>query len=848
MAVEKKSTNGAQLTSDQLQAVARALALGAYESVRVVLESRSLRELDETPGARLLLARSLFDAGDIAAAINLLDRVADSNAEAPLAHHWRARVFAADGRADAAIAAVERLRACNPPRELVAATTIWVALTLGQCAQAGSVASAEVADRDGSANDDSALAGRLARNVAAIAAVQPEVAPTVGRSRPWDRFAFVDLDGTWTPLRRTGRDPEPVFEPKSQHSREADALSHCEPQLTMTEPVLIVGLGTGNLINELARITPKVGKRLAMLVVAPNWLELAGLLMIHDWSALIQSRVIWFLGPDPAELDRYLRADLRRMPRSGQFSAAITTDSRFAGYVDEANRVLGQIASDVNADAAALDEFYASESFIDRWKNRGPADPMRIMIQTCRYTTFIYNNSRQLADALCGQGHEIVLLEEGDEHHHWVGPLYVRSEISRFRPDLFIRTNFLRQEDSAHTPSAMPFLTWVMDYCPAHLGASRPERLLPHDYLTGFTKLALCERGYPAIRYLTSAVPSFASVYFAPACGPREYRWDVSFVSHHSTPVEKWIDRFRSVGHKPEVTRFVEALYEELGQKYRAGEVICHLDAQLGTAFADRLAPHPRPAWIHDYFVQLCNLFFRQTVLGWIAESGHSLAIFGNGWNEHPTLARHARGPVAAGTALREVYRSSRINLQLMVTGNFHQRVIDGLLAGGFFLMPRHPYYRPALPILDAELHGRLCRVLAESHVTTLSELEDLDHGLGAYVARLARSAEWLPTIPGTSDAERAFLQAESERVAFLERLFPSLAQVMFNDRAELLAQLARWLPADADREALVAAIQQSPMLRSLTTEFLVRRLLGWLSRRVGRFDAVDRISSDRAD
>src|SRR4030095_12213459 len=72
-------------------------------------------------------------------------------------------------------------------------------------------------------------------------------------------------------------------------------------------------------------------------------------------------------------------------------------------------------------------------------------------------------------------------------------------------------------------------------------------------------------------------------------------------------------------------------------------------------------------------------------------ELGLSLGLYGNGWDAHPEFARCARGPIAYGDELRDLTRRSAINLQIVPSLCLHQRLLDGLAAGGFFLVRENP-------------------------------------------------------------------------------------------------------------------------------------------------------------
>jgi hypothetical protein len=92
------------------------------------------------------------------------------------------------------------------------------------------------------------------------------------------------------------------------------------------------------------------------------------------------------------------------------------------------------------------------------------------------------------------------------------------------------------------------------------------------------------------------------------------------------------------------------------------------------------------PALMELLTQRVNNALVRHESLLWLAETGLDLRLYGRGWENHPRLARFARGVADNGTDLAAIYRCSRINLQVTPFGCVHQRMLDGLAAGGFFL------------------------------------------------------------------------------------------------------------------------------------------------------------------
>ena len=96
----------------------------------------------------------------------------------------------------------------------------------------------------------------------------------------------------------------------------------------------------------------------------------------------------------------------------------------------------------------------------------------------------------------------------------------------------------------------------------------------------------------------------------------------------------------------------------------------------------------PTRRTLSDFFIQrINNSLFRHQALTRATELGINLYLWGRGWEQHPRFARFAKGIACNQSQLCAIYQASKINLQLTPTGAVHQRLLDGLAAGGFFLL-----------------------------------------------------------------------------------------------------------------------------------------------------------------
>lgn len=809
--------------NDELLAqLSEALDWGAFRPVRTVLEGAGPAQRDQWPLARLLLARALFDADEFGAAIDELAPLEAIESLAGLIASWRARIHAADGQRDAAHAALD----ADGFRELSLdeqfQTRVWACLSLTQWDRLRSLLDMPHAS--------ASPAARLSRNLLAIRAHQPDVAERIARRRPWDRVQMVNLGGTWTPHLRTGDEPRAAFDPPTQHAREANALAECEPRLTIMAPAILLGAGTGKIIEELLRIVPKSGKEFAFLVVVTDWESLGGLFMVHDWSAGLALGRVRFLGPDPAELEDFLRADARRIPATGHFALCGAEHTEFVhDYVAAVDGMLLRLARERIERLAPLDAYYRSAAFVDRWRGN---EPKRILLQSCRYTTFIHGNVVALADTFRAAGHEVEILDEGDDCLNWIGPAAVEEAVARFRPDIYLRINHLRAETGARLPESLPVGAWIQDECASHFDGRLARHWPDRDFITGYNKLRYVAAGYRVDRFLTAPTPSSANLFGRATTGPRRYEHDIVYVSHHSRPPAAWLDDFRSSGRPLDQIRWVERLYDLLREADSDGELVSNVESRFGPTLANEGFAPPWPGWFVDFHVRLANLFFRQRVLTWIAEDGFELRLFGAGWDAHPTLGQFARGPVPYGAPLRDLYQSAKVVLQLTTTGNLHQRLIEAWLAGALVVMPREPGWH-GLVKTDAAAHAALHDVLLREPIATVADLDRTSPPAALTLRRSAEASRPIWEAAGLSKDEpidnRALLWAETELFRDAAEWFPAARDCLFENRAELRERLAYWLEDDDRREEWIGRLQRAEGLGYFTAERLCHRLLRWV-------------------
>jgi hypothetical protein len=172
-----------------------------------------------------------------------------------------------------------------------------------------------------------------------------------------------------------------------------------------------------------------------------------------------------------------------------------------------------------------------------------------------------------------------------------------------------------------------------------------------------------------------------------------KFSCDVSFVSHASMPANVIIQNEIQRLATQESRRLLSGIFERIIAVYDAGGMITEPVTIVGIInqtlieTSTSIPPEQMPSLLDLFTQRINNAFFRHQSLQWVADLGINLHLYGRGWENHPTLGRFARGVADNFGQLSSIYNASKISLHISPHGAGHQRVLEGLAAGGFFLM-----------------------------------------------------------------------------------------------------------------------------------------------------------------
>lgn len=595
--------------------------------------------------------------------------------------------------------------------------------------------------------------------------------------------------------RRSSRGDWEWFPGLADHA--AVAAAHPEPEgigSNMPGPYVFDGLGLGHFFERVyaATLDTFLGFSCALIVVEPSPAALAVVLHLHDWRTLLaDKRIFWLLGEGwPAALDDLWDRDVDLPWPRQAFSVGWAAEPSGGRVVEIIRSAAGRRECQVRDSFQEVEGIYAG-SDAAHWALRfeealdGRGEPLRVLAAVSTHTTFLQYAMRDAQRALENLGHSCVVLTESAPYQV-LSPLTFHAAIRRLRPDVFLAIDHLRPEFGHIIPANLPILTWDQDQLPHVFTLDNMRRVARHDFLVGCSKSKWVQAGCLPQQFLHARLPTCPEQFSGEPLSAEEigkYACDVSYVSHASQTAQAFHQEQRAACSDERLAVFLDALFElmpeALDQFHVAGRELC--DALLARAsrhcgFA--VCDPELIGWLRSWYLwRLGDRMFRHQALEWVGEwaqsRGRVFRIYGNGWERHPTLSRFAAGPAQNGRELVCIHRASRINLQLMPAGFIHQRALDGLAAGGFFMTRWVPedfrgrWLRSLVGLLDE------CRIRNQIEVFASQDPRIKQ----AWIERFGELS-WGQT--ETDLYQQAMLSAELE---YPDEVFPDFERIAFDSK-----------------------------------------------------------------
>lgn len=670
------------------------------------------------------------------------------------------------------------------------------------------------------------MAKRFEGNLAALATRGEEVAAI--------RIAWADASGRYEryvdtnrqhQIRRRDDDGRWQWFPGIRHHEETDRTENLPKPGNERFPLPIAfnGVGLGGMFERAYRETADtfLGYSSAIYLIEPDLADWALALHFVDWTEILTDpRVQLFVGPTWHTRLLHHAAHAFDVPLPAHaltigVRAEANAEPDVLDAIREAYHARDKIISDLQSQVArryeGRDAAYYAKRFSEALDGDGP--PLRVLSTTSSRTTFLQYSMRDALRALDALGCEYVLLKE-TRPHEVISPQRYYDAILDFEPDLMFVLDHLRAGFGAVLPENLPLLTWDQDQLPQVFTRDNIDVIAPIDFVAGYSKRRCLELGADPSQLLYCDVPTCPEQFSQAPLTDAElerYGCDMSYVSHASQTPAAFHEEERAHYNDPQVRRLLDELFERLPPLIRrhGGPHYALLETVLLDAMAHCRIQH-LDAGLHEHLVRwhlwrLGDRLFRHEALAWAAkwaeQGGHRLRIYGNGWEDHPTLAKFASGPAENGRELVCVYRASTINLQLMPAGFIHQRALDGLAAGAFFLSRKVPF----------DLRGRQIRTLVDRMrelgiTTTDAFLSCRDRTITETFSELYGPFESHARTRWPNVCDLMYIAGES---TYPDEVFDGFDRIVF-DSAETLAKRAdEFLHDGGERTRIVQSMRE---------------------------------------
>lgn len=509
-----------------------------------------------------------------------------------------------------------------------------------------------------------------------------------------------------------------------------------------------------------ARIEQPDGFRPALRVVVPDATSLIRALTLADLrSVILDERAWWFVGQRSGEqlaehfaqrLGCVERCSLIVTPSTTRRSSPDTM-SILESFTIEQEREIEATRQRVLRSYDARDQAF--------WRNRyasaSTQNPLRVLIPTTRYSTFLQHSAADIAEAFRAVGIDARVLIEPDGAARFCSLAFLR-EIDRFDPDAILSINFTRHDINAMAgggtddasrviPPHVPMITWVQDAM-VHLKRSGAAASLSElDFVVGHVHPEMLGEDPRAhARFLPSPVLASEAKFTdtqADADLASTYRCEIVAITHQSQTPGRFV---QSLLHQPSASAEARRAIEDIARHVpglcdRAWNEGVFEPARSMVEQAVRRAGLSGDQAVgivmSQVAIPLIDRTLRHQAFEWAARvatrRNWRFHLHGRGWNLHPTLSAFAKPEVPHDASLHAAYQSASVCMHVSAHGYLHQRVMECALSGG---LPITRLTRE--DVFKLEHHARVW--LPERTLATFSSVLDrrtyvhaVDHFLG---------------------------------------------------------------------------------------------------------------------
>jgi hypothetical protein len=677
------------------------------------------------------------------------------------------------------------------------------------------------------------LNNRFDANVAALASREPNLAQQLRSFKP-SAVYHIRVEGDRVllgtgPAGNVAQLPQ-IMTPASSMK----TLGALFPQGNYNEPVLVTGEDLGWMVNSLYQLPCKLanapGYRPPLFFLIRDLERLWVILHVQDWITLLgDARVRLFAGEDcvPRFEASLIEQAMVRWPKlSIDIDKSIWPNGRSfeVCYIDALQKQSAQITQLQEQ----IENLYSHTTQQSVGELLAGGKSLRVMGITSRYTTFIQHSMRDWLAAFEKLGHQTRLVIEAADHE-LPNNVALSQETVEFKPDLVVIIDHYRAELSG-LPAKVPVVMWVQDRLPNIFNKDAGPKQERLDYTIGYSMLELTqEYGYPVSRFLPTMMAVNESRFTPRDLTPAErqqFGCDVSFVTNATASVDELMREIK-INQVPAGVRFLDEVCQQFKAIYDAGDSVTSGDLMRGIIqrTADRLKVNANTDSTLQVFIhKINNALFRHQAIRWAAELDLNLHLYGKGWEKHPEFSRYAKGIADNQTQLPIIYQASAINLQVTPFGAVHPRLLDGLMAGGFFLLRATVMDELELILRDM---GDWCR---QRSVRSAQEM------IARADAAFLDMAKRYTALGGDNPLTRPEYYFGAVRECALSgytrtasTLWPEGNKVTFTHRQQMQSMLKHYLNSPEERRDIAGRMRQR-VLETHTYQSIARRTLSFIA------------------
>jgi len=460
-------------------------------------------------------------------------------------------------------------------------------------------------------------------------------------------------------------------------------------------PVCIIGMSKCNELRQIYNKSDEPIKELKWIkipiyVIEPN-LNIFLINLYHrDIAHMLNSeRVKFFLGNNALqEYFDFIKQDQANIPE-----CMFLLDKKYEEIKKECVEYMESMVEKNKEETKELEKSVNSYYDAVNWKSiySDKRDrPLRVMIYTSRFSTYLQYSARDMADGFKDNECETLISIEKDDISRLNLRAYLRN-MNEFKPDLMICIDYQRKD---HCPKSIPFITWLQDDLPFIFNEDVASNLDNRNYILTIykgLKTKFANLGCPEDKINIQIIPANTTIYKPINCNKDI---DIVYIQHGGTPPEVEYQKLRARWDDMLSKAIIDKCYDKIRKAFFQGKYLYYDDYEkLLRNVENELSMEIRHQGIRDKIIYdlrfyIGNRFLRQIPLEMISKmDGIKMELYGNDWETHPRLSKHGKGVAQNGAELNEIYNKAKIALHLQHDATLNQRVTEGMASETFYIV-----------------------------------------------------------------------------------------------------------------------------------------------------------------